>query len=60
MSARFTVFVSGQCAPAGWLAPLLIKAGDGEANPGPTITAHTSGFAKCVTDKYMVGTILYR
>ena len=34
MGARFTVFLA--CGPAGWLALLLTKAGDGETNPGPT------------------------
>ena len=34
-----TVFwASRQCGPAVWLAMLLIKAGDAETNPGPTIT----------------------
>ena len=32
MGARFTVFWA--CGPAGWLALLLIKAGDVETNPG--------------------------
>ena len=30
---------SRPCGPAGWLALLLIKAGDGNTNPGPT-TSH--------------------
>ena len=34
-----TVFwASRPCGPAGWLAMLLIKAGDVETNPGPTTT----------------------
>ena len=34
-----TVFwASRSCEPAGWLALLLIKAGDVETNPGPTTT----------------------
>ena len=34
-----TVFwASWPCGPAGWLAMLLIKAGDVETNPGPTTT----------------------
>ena len=40
MGAQFTVFwASRTCGPAGWLAPLLTKAGDVETNPGPT-TSH--------------------
>ena len=37
--ARFSVFWASQPGgPAGWLALLLIKAGDVERNPGPTTT----------------------
>ena len=37
--ARFTVvWASRPCGPAGWLALFVIKAGDVEANPGPTTT----------------------
>ena len=37
MGARLPFFwASWQCGPAGWLAKLLIKAGDVETNPGPT------------------------
>ena len=37
--ARFTIFLANRpCRPAGWLALLLIKAGDVETNPGPTNT----------------------
>ena len=37
MWARFTVFwACRSCGPVGWLALLLIKAGDVETNPGPT------------------------
>ena len=32
------VLASRPCGPAGWLALLLIKAGDVETNPGPTTT----------------------
>ena len=39
MGARFTVFwASRPCGSAGWLALILIKAGDVETNPGPTTT----------------------
>ena len=39
MGARFTVFsASRPCGPDGWLALLLMKAGDVETNPGPTNT----------------------
>ena len=37
MEARFTVFLASRpCGLAGWLALLLIKAGDVETNSGPT------------------------
>ena len=40
MGVRLTVFWASQpCGPAGWLALLLVKAGDVETNPGP-ITTH--------------------
>ena len=40
MGARFTVFWACRpSGPAGWLALLLIRAGDVETNPGPT-TSH--------------------
>ena len=32
------IYFFWQCGPAGWLALLLIKAGDGETNPDPTTT----------------------
>ena len=35
------LWASRPCGPAGWLAMLLIKAGNVETNPGPT-TTHTS------------------
>ena len=39
MGTRFTVFwTSRRCGPAGRLPLFLIKAGDGETNPGPTTT----------------------
>ena len=39
MGARLPFFgASPPCGPAGWLAMLLIKAGDVETNPGPTTT----------------------
>ena len=39
MGARLPGFwASRPCGPAGWLAMLLIKAGDVETNPGPTTT----------------------
>ena len=34
----YRVWASRPCGPAGWLAMLLIKAGDVETNPGPTTT----------------------
>ena len=37
LGARFTVFcASPPCGHAGWMARLLINAGDVETNPGPT------------------------
>ena len=36
--AQFMFLPSRSCGPAGWLALLLIKAGDVETNPGPTTT----------------------
>ena len=39
MGARFTVFwASRPCGPDGWLALLLIKAGDVKTNQGPPTT----------------------
>ena len=39
MGPRLTIFlVSRQCGSAGWLARLLIEAGDVETNPGATTT----------------------
>ena len=38
MGALLPFFASWPCGPAGWLAMLLIKAGNVETNPGPTTT----------------------
>ena len=39
MENLFTVLLASRpCGPTGWLALLLIKAGDVETNPGPTTT----------------------
>ena len=48
-----TVFWAGRpSGPAGWLAKLLLKAGDVKTNPGPKRThAHKSGSAISATEK---------
>ena len=38
MGARLLFLASRPCRPAGWMAMLLIKAGNVETNPGPTTT----------------------
>ena len=38
MGPIYPFWTSRSCGPAGWIALLLIKAGDVETNPGPTTT----------------------
>ena len=53
---RFTIFeASRPCGPAGWLAMLLIKAGNVKTNTCPSTNTQISpGFVISAINKYMV------
>ena len=50
-------WASRPCGPPGWLALLLIKAGDVETNPGPTTTQKQVWICDAISaiNKYTVG-----